>query len=89
MDVISHNAEIPQMETEPPLRLSGESEKQHFEPRLKQAHVVMVYFRRDMVCGSVMEYAQTSHTYNKGLARKLPELFKLFYQEVSDTKFFP
>ena len=39
-----------------PLRLSDESEKQALELRFKQIHVVMVYLRRDMVGGSVLEY---------------------------------
>jgi hypothetical protein len=57
MDMISHNAKIPQTETELPLRLSDESEKQPLELGFKKAHVVMVYFRRDMVGCSVLEYA--------------------------------
>jgi hypothetical protein len=44
MDMIPHNAEIPQAEVEPPLRLSDERQKQPLELWFKQAHVVMVYF---------------------------------------------
>jgi hypothetical protein len=68
-----------------PLRLSNESEKQPLELGFKQAHVVMVYFRRDMVGCPVAEYAQTSHTGNKALPRELLLLFRLFYKKVSDT----
>jgi hypothetical protein len=57
MDMVSHNAEIPQVELESPLRLPYERQKQDLELWLKQAHVVMVYFRRDMVGRSVLEYA--------------------------------
>jgi hypothetical protein len=44
MDMVSHNAEIPQVELESPLRLPDERQKQDLELWFKQAHIVMVYF---------------------------------------------
>jgi hypothetical protein len=71
MDVIPHNAEIPQAEMESPPRLCDERKEEHLEPRLKKAHAVMVNFRRDMVRRSVAERSQASHTYNNGIVMRI------------------
>jgi hypothetical protein len=63
MDVVSHNAEIPQAEMKLLFRSFDERKKQLLESRLKQSHVVMVNFRRDMIGRSVLECSQASHTY--------------------------
>jgi hypothetical protein len=57
MNMISHNAEIPQAKMELPFRLFDEREEQHLEPWFKKSHVVMVNFRRDVIRRSVMEYS--------------------------------
>jgi hypothetical protein len=79
MNVIPHNTEIPQAEMELPLRLCDEREEERLELRLKQAHVVMVNFGRDVIGGSVVERSQASHTYNNGI------VMQIALDTVSDT----
>jgi hypothetical protein len=63
VDVVSHNTKVPINGNELPLRLPDEGKEQPLESQLRKSRIVMVYFRRDMICRSVMECSQTSHTY--------------------------